>query len=100
MIRKKPKISPLTRKKRAKSPTNFAGDAVTIGELRAMMRQFVAEREWGKYHIPRNLAASVAVEAGELLELFQWHTTEEGDRRSQELTPDPQFRQAVGEEMT
>jgi len=58
----------------AKRRGEFPGDAVTIGDLRALMREFVGEREWGKYHVPRNLAASVAVEAGELLELFQWWT--------------------------
>jgi NTP pyrophosphatase (non-canonical NTP hydrolase) len=38
----------------------------------------------------------VAVEAGELLELFQWLTPEEAQRRAHE---DPVFRKALGEEM-
>jgi NTP pyrophosphatase (non-canonical NTP hydrolase) len=29
-------------------------------------------RDWKKYHIPRNLANSIAIEAAEILELFQW----------------------------
>ena len=33
---------------------------------------FVAERDWGQFHTPENLAKSVAIEAGELLECFQW----------------------------
>lgn len=74
-----------------------AGDhAVTLEDLREMMRVFVREREWERFHTPRNLAASVAVEAGELLELFQWLTAEEAERRSRE---DAGFRRAVGEEM-
>jgi len=67
-----------------------------IMTLRQMMRDFVAERQWGKYHTPRNLAASTVVEAGELLELFQWLTPEEAADRSHN---EPAFRQAVGEEM-
>ena len=71
-------------------------DRLTIEWLREMMRVFLREREWEKYHTPRNLAASVAVEAGELLELFQWLTPEEARRR---CTGDEAFRRAVGEEL-
>ncbi|GAB2753713.1 nucleotide pyrophosphohydrolase [Sinomonas soli] len=39
-----------------------------LGEL----REFVREREWEQFHSPENLAKSVAIEAGELLECFQW----------------------------
>ena len=34
---------------------------------------FVEEREWGQFHTPENLAKSIAIEAGELLECFQWN---------------------------
>ena len=33
---------------------------------------FRNERDWKQYHSPRNLAASISIEAAELLELFQW----------------------------
>lgn len=36
------------------------------------LRAFVAEREWGQFHTPENLAKSISIEAGELLECFQW----------------------------
>lgn len=36
------------------------------------LRVFVAERKWEQFHSPENLAKSVAIEAGELLECFQW----------------------------
>ena len=64
--------------------------------LRELMREFVAERHWHTYHTPKNLAAAAVVEAGELLELFQWLTPEESAERSKD---DPAFRKAVGEEM-
>ncbi len=33
---------------------------------------FNEERQWGKFHTPDNLAKSISIEAGELLECFQW----------------------------
>jgi len=36
------------------------------------LRAFVEERDWSQFHTPANLAKSVAIEAGELLECFQW----------------------------
>ena len=44
----------------------------TIALLKKRIRKFVEEREWGKYHNSKDLAISIAVEASELLELFQW----------------------------
>lgn len=41
-------------------------------ELRDEIAAFVAEREWAQFHTPENLAKSIAIEAGELLECFQW----------------------------
>ena len=41
-------------------------------ELNIQLRAFSAERDWDRHHAPRNLAASVSIEAAELLELFQW----------------------------
>jgi len=45
-----------------------------VGEALA---KFVAERDWAQFHTPENLAKSIAIEAGELLECFQWGS--EGD---------------------
>ncbi|MBX3067386.1 MAG: nucleotide pyrophosphohydrolase [Cryobacterium sp.] len=36
------------------------------------LREFMAERDWAQFHSPENLAKSIAIEAGELLECFQW----------------------------
>jgi NTP pyrophosphatase (non-canonical NTP hydrolase) len=47
----------------------FRGDLVV---LRDLFRQFVEERDWAKFHTPKNLAAALSVEASELLEPFQW----------------------------
>ncbi len=44
----------------------------TVETLRESTRAFVAEREWEKFHTPKNLAMSLAIEAAELMEHFQW----------------------------
>jgi NTP pyrophosphatase (non-canonical NTP hydrolase) len=41
-------------------------------ELRNVLRQFAADRDWDKFHSPKNLAIALSVEAAELLEHFQW----------------------------
>lgn len=33
---------------------------------------FRRERDWEQFHTPKNLAIAISVEAGELLERFQW----------------------------
>jgi hypothetical protein len=40
--------------------------------LQHQLREFAAERNWERYHTPRNLSALIASEAGELLALFRW----------------------------
>ncbi|NCB33800.1 MAG: nucleotide pyrophosphohydrolase [Erysipelotrichia bacterium] len=54
-------------------------------ELIKYVRQFTEDRQWDQFHSPENLAKSISIEAGELLECFQWddkhydpeHTQEE-----------------------
>ena len=36
------------------------------------IREFNRERDWEQFHTPENLAKSISIEAGELLECFQW----------------------------
>ena len=36
------------------------------------IRKFNEERDWDQFHTPENLAKSISIEAGELLECFQW----------------------------
>jgi NTP pyrophosphatase (non-canonical NTP hydrolase) len=49
-----------------------------LSEIRDMLREFVHERDWTRFHSPKNLAAALSVEASELLEPFTWLTT--GDK--------------------
>ena len=50
----------------------WTDEHTSLGELRAALRRFNGERDWGRYHSPRNLAMALSVEAGELLELYLW----------------------------
>jgi dCTP diphosphatase len=61
--------------------------------LKQKLRQFAHERDWDRYHSPKNLAMALSGEAGELLEHFQWLTEDE----SRQLSTD--VRQAVELEM-
>ena len=45
-------------------------------ETLARIRKFTEDRDWDQFHTPANLAKSIAIEAAELLECFQWSDTE------------------------
>ena len=51
--------------------------ADTFKELQEKVAEFVSDRDWEKFHNPKNLAMSIAIESAEILELFQWKTTTE-----------------------
>ena len=51
----------------------------TVQQLIELMEAFVAERKWQPFHDPKNLSASIAIEAAELMEHFQWLRTDELD---------------------
>ena len=60
----------------------------SLSDLTAELRRFAKERDWDQFHSPKNLAAALSVEAGEVLEHFQWLTEEQSrdlpaDKRSQ-----------------
>lgn len=57
---------------------------LTLDQIREQLRAFVAERDWDQFHNPKNLAMAMVVEAGELLEHFQWLTAEQADSLSAE----------------
>jgi dCTP diphosphatase len=56
---------------------------LTREDLIERLVNFVRARNWEQFHSPKNLAASISIEAAELLELFQWAT----DTQVQELNP-------------
>jgi dCTP diphosphatase len=64
----------------------------TLQDLARQLDQFAKARDWQQFHSPKNLASALIVEAGELLEHFQWMT----DEQSRDLRPEK--RDAVAAE--
>jgi NTP pyrophosphatase (non-canonical NTP hydrolase) len=50
---------------------------IEMDEIIELIRSFNKERDWDQYHTPKNLAMALVVEAGELVEHFQWLTPEQ-----------------------
>lgn len=48
--------------------------ACTLAHLRARIQDFVHQRDWEQFHSPKNLSMSIAIEAAELMECFQWES--------------------------
>ncbi len=61
---------------KARSGAASAG-CMSLKELVDDIRAFAIERDWGKYHTPKNLSMALAIEASELMEIFQWLTPRE-----------------------
>ena len=51
-----------------------------LEELQAAIGKFASERDWEKFHTPKNLALAMSVEASEVTEIFQWLTNEQSAR--------------------
>ena len=66
-----------------------------IAALQSKILAFAAEREWGQFHDPKNLAMAVAVEAGELMDHFRWVRND----ASRALLDDARTRTEVEEEV-
>jgi len=56
----------------------------SLSALEAEIDAFVQERDWAQFHTPKNLAMSVAIEAAEIMEHFQWSTADESSALSAE----------------
>jgi NTP pyrophosphatase (non-canonical NTP hydrolase) len=67
----------------------------SIGLLRQSVADFVGDRDWRAFHTPKNLSMSIAIEAAELMERFQWLTPEE----AQAAVQDPAEQAAVADEL-
>jgi len=57
--------------------TKLEDNSCNIEELRKIMVKFIEERKWEKFHNPKNISMSIAIEAAELMELFQWSNFED-----------------------
>ena len=56
-----------------------------MDKLMKEIKQFNEERDWDQFHSPENLAKSISIEAGELLECFQWNNNYNKEEVCEEL---------------
>lgn len=64
-----------------------------LNDIKVATQEFAAEREWQKFHSPKNLSMALSVEAAELLEQFQWLDEQES------YVPDKETRAAIRDEI-
>lgn len=67
----------------------------TLAHLRQRVAAFIEERNWAVYHTPKSLSMSVAIEAAELMELFQW----QGNEESRLAGSEAETRRAAADEL-
>jgi NTP pyrophosphatase (non-canonical NTP hydrolase) len=73
----------------------MSDSTTTVAVLKQLVNDFVDRRDWHRFHAPKNLAMSLAIEAAELMEHFQWISGEESRR----MANDADRLAAVGEEL-
>lgn len=66
-----------------------------VEKVQQQLRDFARERDWEQFHTPKNLASALAVEASELLEIFQWLT----DSQAMAIKDDGESMRKVEEEV-
>ena len=67
---------------------------LSVAEFQRLVDDYVTERNWKKYHKPKDIAISISIESSELLELFQWkHDTLETGKMNKEM------KARIGEEV-
>lgn len=70
-------------------------ESTSVAALRDLVERFVAERDWHSFHNPKNLAMSLGIETGELMEHLQWLSLEEAANVKLDLAK----KHAAGEEL-
>ena len=74
----------------------MAQNETSLTAIQQAVRQFRDARQWRQFHSPKNLSMSIAIEAAELMEHFQWLTTEQATALAKD---NPEARAAIAEEL-
>lgn len=69
-------------------------DSACLAELGEIAARFVHARNWERFHQPKNLAMSIAIEAAELMEHFQWVESHE---RPQTIASDSPIAEEIAD---
>lgn len=67
----------------------------TIQDIKDLLGKVRKDRNWEKFHTPKELAVALTIETGEILELFRWMTTEQVE----EFLKEPKNKDALAEEI-
>jgi len=67
----------------------------TISRIKKEIARFIEERDWERFHSPKNLSMSITIEAAELMEVFQWMDVDEARSKSTL----PEMKQKIEEEI-
>lgn len=70
-------------------------ELTTVAQMKQAVAEFVRERSWQHAHSPKNLSMSIAIEAAELMEIFQWIPSE----AAREHSLDPAVHEHIQEEV-
>lgn len=70
-------------------------NSLDLNKIQEYSQKFVEAREWDQYHTPKNLATGLAIEAAELMEIFQWLT----DKQSFKFLEDPEKLEQISDEL-
>jgi dCTP diphosphatase len=73
----------------------MSDQTTTLSQLRQLIANFVAQRDWQQFHSPKNLSMSLAIEAAELMEHFQWLTIDQ----SRAIAAEPDKLSEVADEL-
>ena len=79
------------------TPDPASGAAPDLAALQARLAAFAAARAWQPFHTPKNLAMALTVEAGELMEIFQWLTPEQAANASSDPELAPRIKDEVAD---
>ncbi|MEK7665072.1 MAG: nucleotide pyrophosphohydrolase [Patescibacteria group bacterium] len=78
----------------------------TIKEIQQIVLKFRDARDWRRFHHPKDLSMSIAIEAAELMELFQWKDTKDSignkekiEEEFKKIINNPEFMQRINEEL-
>src|SRR5687767_8764560 len=66
-----------------------------LAELECRIEDFLAARDWRRFHTPKNLAMALTGEVGELVEILQWLTPQEAEHAGS----DPDLRPRLEDEL-
>jgi dCTP diphosphatase len=85
----------IRRELRVRGETGMSDATTSIEDLKQSVARFVRERDWEQFHSPKNIAVSIAIEAAELMEIYQWGA----EGKSLELSGKAEVKAKVDEEL-